>query len=136
MLEIMQAITVCNFKENKWAKLWKMAKNLVLTQFWPIWTKFWRPKFVFKNLASSVTRYHGQLSSYTISEKTNDPILRELSDGQTDRQTDRQEWFHIILSDLCRASKRFTEWNWYCRRSVSVHKNTFLLLIDFHSLHF
>ena len=45
-------------------------------------------KFFFFNLASSVTRYHGQLSSCTISEKTNDPILRKLSDGQTDRQTD------------------------------------------------
>ena len=32
-----------------------------------------------------VARYHGQLSSYTISEKTNDPILRKLSeDGWTD----------------------------------------------------
>ena len=46
--------------------------------------------FFFKNLASSVTRYHGQLSSCTISKKTNDPILRKLSDGQTDRWTDRQ----------------------------------------------
>ena len=37
-----------------------------------------------KNLAPSVTRYHGQLSSCTISEKPNDSILRKLSDGQTD----------------------------------------------------
>ena len=48
-------------------------------------------QFFFKNRASSVTRYHGQLSSCKISEKTNDPILRELSDGRTDRQTDGQE---------------------------------------------
>ena len=40
--------------------------------------------FFFKNLASSVTIYPGQLSSCTISEKTNDPSLRKLSDGQTD----------------------------------------------------
>ena len=33
-----------------------------------------RQNFFFKNLASSVTRYHGQLSSRTISEKTNGPI--------------------------------------------------------------
>ena len=50
--------------------------------------------FFFKNLAPSVTRYHGQLSSCTISEKTNDPILRKLSDrwadGQTYGETDRQ----------------------------------------------
>ena len=37
-----------------------------------------------KNLVLSATRCHGQLSSCTISEKTNDPILRKLSDGQTD----------------------------------------------------
>ena len=43
----------------------------------------------FKNLASSFTRYHGQLSTCTTSEKTNDPILRKLSDGRTDGQTDR-----------------------------------------------
>ena len=41
--------------------------------------------FFFKNLAPSVTRYYGHLSSCTISEKTNDPILRKLSDGRTDR---------------------------------------------------
>ena len=54
-----------------------MAKNLALgSQF-------------FKNLAPSVTRYHGQLSSSTISENANDPILKKLSDGWTDRQTRR-----------------------------------------------
>ena len=39
-------------------------------------------------LASSVTRYHGQLSSCTISEKTNDLILKNFSDGLTDWWTD------------------------------------------------
>ena len=47
--------------------------------------------FCKKNLASSVTRYHGQLSSCTIPEKTNDPILRKFSD--------RRERFHGTLSD-------------------------------------
>ena len=37
-----------------------------------------------------VTRYHDQLTSCTISEKNNDPILRKLSDGRTDRLTDGQ----------------------------------------------
>ena len=41
-------------------------------------------------MAPSVTRYHGQLSSCTISEKTNDPILRKLNDGRTDGRTDGQ----------------------------------------------
>ena len=44
--------------------------------------------FFFKNLVSSVTRYYGQLSSCTISEKTNDTILRKFNDGQTDGQAD------------------------------------------------
>ena len=36
-----------------------------------------------------VFRYHGQLSSYITSEKTNDPILRKLSDRWTDGLTER-----------------------------------------------
>ena len=60
-------------------------------------------QFFFKNLASSVTRYHGQLSSCKISEKTNDPILRKFTggqmDGRTDRQADGRERFHRTLSD-------------------------------------
>ena len=86
-----------------------MAKSLVLDlildylaqiRLWPICPESWPPKFFFEFFfqALSVTRYHGQLSSCTISEKTNDPILRKLSDGWTDRPTDRQtegpEWFH------------------------------------------
>ena len=49
-------------------------------------------KFFFtKNLASSVTRYDGKLSSCKISRKTKDPILRKLSDGLTDRRMDGLE---------------------------------------------
>ena len=54
------------------------------TSFWvwfrPTESKFYLPIFFFKNLASSFTRYYCRLLSYTISEKTNDPILR--TDGQ------------------------------------------------------
>ena len=50
---------------------------------------FGSPNSFLKNLASPVTRYHGQLSSCTISEKTNNPILRKFCDGRTDRLTDR-----------------------------------------------
>ena len=46
--------------------------------------------FFLRILASSVTRYHGQLSSYTTSRKTNDPIMKKFSDGRADRWTDRQ----------------------------------------------
>ena len=45
--------------------------------------------FFKKNLTPSLTRCYGQLSSCTVSEGTNDPILRKLSDGQKDGQTDR-----------------------------------------------
>ena len=142
---LLQAIIVSNFKENKCAKLEKMAKNLVPGRFWHLWPKFgpqkilygffwwvlplldvihccklslyamtrktnepnlrkWQktlfwarfrlicPKFgppiffFFLKPDSSVTIYHCQLSSSTISEKTNDPILRKLSDGRTDGQ--------------------------------------------------
>ena len=40
-----------------------------------------RKSFFFLNLASSVTRYQGQLSACKIPEKTKDPILRKFSDG-------------------------------------------------------
>ena len=46
--------------------------------------------FFFKNLALLVTRYHGQLPSCTIIEKTNDPILRKLSDRRTDGRSEGQ----------------------------------------------
>ena len=52
--------------------------------------QFRAAKFVFKNLAASVTRYYGQLSWCTMSEKINDPILRKVSDYLTDGWTDRQ----------------------------------------------
>ena len=49
-----------------------------------------RLKFFSTNLASSVTRCHGQLSSCRISENTNNPILRKLIDRQTEGQTKGQ----------------------------------------------
>ena len=64
-----------------------------------------------KKNSQSVTRYYGQLSSCIISEKTNDSILRKLSDGQTDGWTEEQtqwqsdrgadgpEQFHGMLSN-------------------------------------
>ena len=53
----------------------------------PYWAQIWAQNFIFKNLASSVTRHHGQLSSCTTSEKTNDPVLRKLTDEWTDLRT-------------------------------------------------
>ena len=67
-----------------------MAKNLVSGPILVHLAQIRTAELFFKNLAPSVTRYHGQLSLCTISVKTNDPILKKLSDGQTDRWTDRR----------------------------------------------
>ena len=66
---------------RKWKK-----NNLVLGPILVPLAQIWATKFFFENLASSVTRCYGQLSSCTLLEKTNDPILRKLSDGRTDRR--------------------------------------------------
>ena len=65
-------------------------KTLFWGSFWYVRLKFRLPKIFFKNLASSVSRYDGQLLSCTMPEKTNDPIFIELSYGRTYKQTDRQ----------------------------------------------
>ena len=65
-------------------------KNQFQAQFWPTWSNFWHHFFFFEDLAWSVTRYLGQLLSGTISEKSNDSILRKLSNGETDGETDGQ----------------------------------------------
>ena len=44
----------------------------------------------FFNLTLSVSRYHGQASLCTISQKTNDSILRNLRDGWMNAQTHGQ----------------------------------------------
>ena len=56
--------------------------------------------FFFKNLPSSVTRYHGQLSSYAISEETNDRILRKVSDRWTGRETDESDFIGRCLTNV------------------------------------
>ena len=64
-----------------------MAKKTVLGPILAHWAQIRATNFFFKNLAPSVTRYHGQLSSCTTSEKTNFRIFTKLSDGQMDRRT-------------------------------------------------
>ena len=56
--------------------------------------QLWADKFFFsKNLALPVIRYHGQLSSCTISEKSNGSILRKLrwTDEWTEDRGQRDE---------------------------------------------
>ena len=66
-----------------------MTKNLVLVLILTHLVQILAAKIFFsKNLAPSVTRYHGRLSSCTILEKNKDPILKKISDGRRDGQTD------------------------------------------------
>ena len=81
------------------------------TNFRPDFVSFaqiWATKLLFfLNLVFSVTRYH-QLSSCTISEKANDPILRKVSDGRTsgwtNEQTDRRRTEVVSLDDAVRLT--------------------------------
>ena len=77
------------------------------TWFRSFWPEFWLPffSFFFKNLASSGTRYHGQLSSFKISEKTLSN-LEKFSDGRTDGQTDGREWFPRTVTDWLQPFNR------------------------------
>ena len=71
-------------------------------------TKFFFPE----NQSSSVTRYRGQLSSCTTSEKANDPILRKFIDGRTDRRKDRQtDEFDFIGCCPTNVKRRFPSTN-------------------------
>ena len=68
-----------------------MTKNLVLGRILDCLAQIRTANFFFKNLTPSVTRFHGQLSSCTISEKINDLILRKFIDGRTERRTGGRE---------------------------------------------
>ena len=103
-------------------KTYPNSSKLQKTSFWSWFSstesKFGMPKCFFKNLASPVTRYPGQVSTC---KKTNGPLLRKFSDGQTgtsDRQTDRQtdyrlkderKQFHKTLSDWRRVANILVE---------------------------
>ena len=79
----------------------KWLKTLLWVWFRPVGLKYGPPIFFFKNLASLVTKYHdqhGQLSSCSLSEKTNNPILRKLwlKDGRTNRQMDKSDFYRTL----------------------------------------
>ena len=84
-------------------------KTLFCAWFRPIEPKFGLPIYLFflKNLALSVTRYHGSVSTCKMSEKNKDPILMKFSEGwsvaQTDRQADRQKDRQTNESDFIRS---------------------------------
>ena len=83
------SLNAISSKTNK-LNLRKWQKNLVSGPIFAHLVQIRAAIFFLKNLASSVTIYHGQLSPCTISGKTNDPILRKLCDGLTDGRKDGQ----------------------------------------------
>ena len=79
-----KAINVYNFKELM-NRTWENGKKSIFgPNFGPSDPNSCHQFFFFQNLTFLVTRYHGQLSSCTILEKTNDLILRKRIDGRTD----------------------------------------------------
>ena len=70
-----------------------MVKNLVSGTILALFAQIWDIKsffFFFLNLAAFFIRCNCQLSSCMISGRTNNPILKKLTDGQIDEQTDNQ----------------------------------------------
>ena len=106
-----------------------MAKILVLGMILARLAQIWAAKvvalFFFKSLTSSFTRYYRQLSSCTISEKTNDPILRKLSNRWRDQGTDRQnDFIGCCPTNIERPKKLKTvhkdkEGDWYRKKKTS-----------------
>ena len=93
MLDTVASYYRIRFQGKLINQTWEKGKKINFgPDFDPLGQNSGHQFFSLKNLASSVTRYHGHLSSFTILEKTNDPILRKISDegGRTDEETDEQ----------------------------------------------
>ena len=83
-VKIVASYSCMQFQGKLMNQTWENEKKNLVSD--PIVPKFGPPN-CFKYLAPSVSRYQGHLLPCTISEKTNDPILRILSDRRTDRRT-------------------------------------------------
>ena len=84
-----------------------MAKNLVLGPILTQLAQIRAANFLIKrHLVLPLIRY-GQLSSCTISEKTNDPILRKLGGGRTDGQTDESDFIGRCTTNVKRSKGNF-----------------------------
>ena len=93
MLDIVASYPCMQFHGKLMNQTWENGKKLVLA---PISAHLAQIPI----LAPSVASYYSQLSSCTISEKTNDPVLRKLSDWWTDGQTDRRTEGQTDKSDF------------------------------------
>ena len=75
----------------------KTPKIMFWGHFWPFLVIFARWGFFQKNPAQShITRY-GPLTPCQVSEKTNEPILRKLTDRRKDGRTDGRTLFYSTL---------------------------------------
>ena len=71
----------------------KSSKTLFLGHFWPFLVIFARLRFFSKNLTLSHTTLYEPITLCWVSEKTNEPIPRKLTDRQKD------EWTDPVLQD-------------------------------------
>ena len=69
MLDIIASYHCVQFQGKLKSQTWENGKKIVLGLILANLAQIRAANFFFKNVASSVTRYHGQLSSGTISEK-------------------------------------------------------------------
>ena len=91
-------LTSCKRSEKtNEAILRKIPKTSFLGHFWPFLAIFGQIRISPKNRAPSVFCTYGPLTSCKKSEKTNEPILRKVRHGQTDRRTDWQKQFYRTL---------------------------------------
>ena len=84
MLDIVARYQIMQFQGKLMVQTQENIKKILGANLGPLDPNLGRQIFFFKNLASPVTRYHGELSSCTIPEKTKDAIFRKFSDGWTD----------------------------------------------------
>ena len=84
MLDLVASYCRIQFQGKPRIQARENAKNFHFGHDLVHWAQIRAANFFFKNLALSVTTYHGQLSSCTISEKMNDSPLRKFSGGQAD----------------------------------------------------
>ena len=83
-----------------------MAKNLTWTWFWLIWPKLWLPNCFLQNLAHQSLDVMVSFHHVQHQKKLSIQSLENLvTAGQTEGQTDGQEWFHT-LSDYHWASDK------------------------------
>ena len=75
----------------------KSPKTLFLGHFWPFLVIFARWGFFPKNLALSHVTIYGPLTPCKVPEKTNEPILRKLTDRRKDEQKDGRTLFYRTL---------------------------------------